>query len=301
MSAAESVSSLVVSTNLPSSCSALRTFGPIDEGPALVVEREIGAEALGGDQAAGGLGVIAAEAVELELQEVEDLLAMTLFPRGFLGVQAEDVAPAPLALANHDLLGAQIGRDLGVAPRAAQNLVLDLLHPADRRRQDVATGAAAELGEIGSGVEPGIADEQRPAEAHLTKIVLDPLDGRDVGGVARQDPGAHRHAVAGHGKRDDHLGIVIAAFLGVPALSQRREGQTPPLVVGDVLLVAFEPSGGGIVEDQVDVQLEQIDAVPEHLLLDRIAVLGQDVQRAIELIEGKVPGRRQPDPSSQRS
>jgi hypothetical protein len=82
---------------------------------------------------------------------------------------------------------------------------------------------------------------------------------------------------------------------GVPALAQRREGQAPPLVAGHVLLVALEPGGGGIVEDQVDVELEQVDAVPEHLLLDRIAVFGQDIQRPIELVEGKVLGRRQPD------
>jgi hypothetical protein len=43
--------------------------------------------------------MIARETVELELQELEDLLTMTLLPRGLLGVQAQDVAPAPLALA----------------------------------------------------------------------------------------------------------------------------------------------------------------------------------------------------------
>ena len=119
---------------------------------------------------------------------------------------------------------------------------------------------------------------------------------RDVGGVAGQDPGAHRHAVAGHRERDDHLRIVVAALLGVPALPQRREGQAAPALGRDVLVVAFEPGGGGVVEDQVDVELEQIDAVPEHLLLDRIAVLGQDVERAIELVEGEIPGLGQPDP-----
>jgi hypothetical protein len=82
----------------------------------------------------------------------------------------------------------------------------------------------------------------------------------------------------------------------VPALSQRGEGQAPPRVARDVLLVALEPGGGGVVEDQVDVQLEQVDAVPEHLPLNRIAMLGEDVQRAVELVEGQVPGRRQPDP-----
>ena len=71
--------------------------------------------------------------------------------------------------------------------------------------------------------------------------------------------------------------------------------RSAPALGRDVLVVAFEPSGGGVVEDQIDVELEQIDAVPEHLLFDRIAVLGQDVERAIELVEGKIPGLGQPD------
>ena len=220
---------------------------------------------------------------------------MTFLPLGLLDVEAEDVASAPLALADDHLLGAQVRRDLGVAPRAAQDLVLDLLHPADRRRQDVTAGTPAELGEIGPGIEPGIADEQSPAEAHLAKVILDPLDGRHVGGVAGQDPGADGHAIAGHGEGDDHLRIVVAALLGMSALSQWCEGQAPPLMGRDVLVVAFEPGGGGVIEDQIDVQLEQIDAVPEHLRLDRVAVLGQKIQRAIELVEGKIPGLRQPD------
>jgi hypothetical protein len=43
--------------------------------------------------------MIAGETVELELQELEDALAMVLLPRGLLGVQAQDAAPAPLPLA----------------------------------------------------------------------------------------------------------------------------------------------------------------------------------------------------------
>ena len=83
-------------------------LGAVDEGPALGVERQVRAEALGGDQAARGLGMIAGETVELELQEVQDLVAMALLPLGLLGVQAEDVAPAPLALADDHLLGAEV-------------------------------------------------------------------------------------------------------------------------------------------------------------------------------------------------
>ena len=67
-------------------------------------------------------------------------------------------------------------------------------------------------------------------------------------------------------------------------------------MAGDVLLVAFEPSRGAIVEDQVDVELEQIDRPPEHRLLDGVAVLGQDVQGAVELVKAEVMGFRQPHP-----
>jgi hypothetical protein len=81
----------------------------------------------------------------------------------------------------------------------------------------------------------------------------------------------------------------------MPALAQGGEGQAAPLVGCNVLLVALEPGRGGVIEDQVDVQLEQIDAVPEHLFLDGIAVLGQQVQGAIELTEGEIPGRGQPN------
>jgi hypothetical protein len=111
--------------------------------------------------------MIVAETLELELQEVEDRLAVALFPLRLRGVQAQDVAAAPFALADNHLLGAEVGRDLGIAPGAAQDLVLDLLYAPDRRRQDVAAGAPAELGEVGPGVETGITHEERPAEAQL--------------------------------------------------------------------------------------------------------------------------------------
>jgi hypothetical protein len=82
----------------------------------------------------------------------------------------------------------------------------------------------------------------------------------------------------------------------MPAPSQRREGQAPPLVTGDVLLVAFEPGRGRIVEHQVDVELEQVDAGPEHLRLDRVTVFRQEIQGAIELAQRKISGLRQPHP-----
>jgi hypothetical protein len=98
---------------------AIELLGPmdfvtIDERPTLVIEREIRAEALGGDQPASRLGMIAGKTVDLELQDGEDLVAVALLPFGLLDVQAQDIAPPPLAFADDDLLGAKVRRDLGV-------------------------------------------------------------------------------------------------------------------------------------------------------------------------------------------
>jgi hypothetical protein len=82
----------------------------------------------------------------------------------------------------------------------------------------------------------------------------------------------------------------------VPALAQWLERQPAPFMAGDVLLVTREPGGGGIVEDQVDIELEQIDRPPEHRLLDGVAVLGQDVQGAVELVKAEVARLGQPYP-----
>jgi hypothetical protein len=48
---------------------------------------------------------------------------------GRLLVEAEDVAPPALAATEDDLLGAQAGRDVGVAAGMARDLVADLGDP----------------------------------------------------------------------------------------------------------------------------------------------------------------------------
>jgi hypothetical protein len=57
-----------------------------------------------------------------------------------------------------------------------------------------------------------------------------------------------------------------------------------------VLLVDGEPGGGGVIEDQVDVELEQVGRPKEHLPLDRLGLHRQDIEGAIELVDLE-PGR----------
>lgn len=75
-------------------------------------------------------------------------------------------------------------------------------------------------------------------------------------------------------------------------LSKRLELQAAPGVAGHILLVGLEPGGGGIIEDQIDIQFEQINAVPEYLALDGITMLGEQVKRPVQLPEGEIPGFR---------
>lgn len=67
-------------------------------------------------------------------------------------------------------------------------------------------------------------------------------------------------------------------------------------MLGKIFLVGLEPGCGGVIEHQIHIELEQIDAVPEHRLLDRIAVLGEQVKGTIELAQSQMPSFRQPDP-----
>src|SRR4029079_16708402 len=97
---------------------------------------------------------------------------------------------------------------------------------------------------------------------HRAQIILDPLHRGDVRRVAGEHPGAHRHADTGDGQREHHLRVVVPAFLAVPALAQRLEGEPAPLLAGDVLLVTLEPGGGAVVEDQVDGEAYQVHTPP---------------------------------------
>src|SRR3954452_1540618 len=280
---------------------AVQLLGPADLGliqvrPAVVILAQVGAEPLGGEQPTGGLGMIRMQARQLGPEELEDLRPVPPLLVRLLPVQAQDVAPTALAPAEHDLLGTQLGVDLGIAARMREDLVPDLLHPPDRRGQDIAPGPLGERVAVGLRVQPGVAHEQDAAEPHLPQVRLDRLHGGDVGRVAGKHPGPHRHALTRDGQGDHHLRVVVPPLLAVPAPAQRREGQPAPLVGGDVLLVGLEPGGGAVVEHQVDVELEQVDRAPEHRLLDRGPVLGQEVHGAVELVQADVARLGQPHP-----
>src|SRR5208337_3999942 len=105
---------------------------------------EIAAIAAGRQQRASRLRMIRlalAQKVEFGREFAEHLLAMEALAFGFLGIEAEHIAAAALALANHDLL--------------------DLAH---RHGQDIAAETARERRHVLGRIHAGIADEHTAAE-----------------------------------------------------------------------------------------------------------------------------------------
>ena len=98
-----------------------------------------------------------------------------------------------------------------------------------------------------------------------------------VVGVAGPAPAAHRDAFAGHGQPDDDLRQIRAVVLGVPVAAER---------VVAVSRVAFEVGGGGVEEQQVDLEVEQVGDGEEHRFLHLGLGVGvdQEVHRPIGLV-----------------
>jgi len=126
------------------------------------------------------------------------------------------------------------------------------------------------------------------------QILLDAGDGGDIGGVARQHPRAHRHAVARDRHGDDDLRVGVAAFLTMAALPQWREQLAAPLLAVLVGFVDLEIRCGGVIEDKVDVEAQQVGAAQEHVALDLVGPDCQEVERAIELVDRELARFRQP-------
>ena len=58
--------------------------------------------------------------------------------------------------------------------------------------------------------------------------------------------------------------------------------------------IGFEVGGGGVIEDQIDIEAEQIGGAQEHVALDLVGPDSEEVERAVELMQGEILGLRQP-------
>lgn len=124
---------------------------------------------------------------------------MPLLARRLLGVVADGVAAAPLAVTDRDLLVLEVVGHLLVATGPGHHLLRDLTTAVDQHAEDVLAAAPRERLEVGLRHHPGIPDEHAAAKLPALQVLLYPLDGSDVDGVARETPVTDLEAVAGHG------------------------------------------------------------------------------------------------------
>ena len=206
---------------------------------------------------------------------------------GLLRVEAEHVATAAFPFADDHFLDLEVVGDRLVAAGPGEHLGFDLAQLAQRCRQDVAPETARQRQEIGRRIHPRIADKHAAAEPPGAQILLDPGDGGDIGGVARQHPGSHRHAVAGHCQRDDHLRLVVPPLFIMAAPAQRGIKAATPfggLFVGGVDL---EIGRRRVVEDQIDIEPEQIGRLQKDVALDLFRPRQEEVEGAVELVDAE--------------
>ena len=85
------------------------------------------------------------------------------------------------------------------------------------------------------------------------------------------------------------------SVLAVAALAQRREQPSAPQLSVRVGFVDLEVRRGGVVEDQVDIQAQQVGAAQEHVAFDLLRPDCEEVERAVELIDHELARFRQPD------
>ena len=227
---------------------------------------------LGGLAGADGL-----DPVELDGDAFQRGVAHGLLPLGFVGVVA-DHPPSVGGAVEADLLDAEVVADLGVAALPGQCLFDQGCPGPHPFPGDEVTAGAAQVVQVRGGGEPPVHDGDDPAQAPVPHAVLDLGQYGLVVGVAGPAPTPHRDPFLGHGQPDHDLGQVGAVVLGMPVSAERT--------VAFLLGVAFEVGGGGVEQQHVDLQVQQVGDGEEHRLLHPgLGVcLHQQVHRPVGLV-----------------
>src|SRR5579871_3103016 len=136
----------------------------VDAEPTACELPEVLAIAGTGDQFAGPLGVPVCLGLlhrrQLRRQVGDELRAVFALPRLLGRVVTDDVALSPFAVAEDDLLDAQVVAHLLVAARAREHLRADLVAGTHARAQDVLAAPERQGATVVGGVHPGVANER---------------------------------------------------------------------------------------------------------------------------------------------
>ena len=152
----------------------------------------------------------------------------------------------------------------------------------------------AEPLEIVLGHHPRIAHKDASAQFPPLQIVFDLGHGRDIHRIAREHPVSHRQAIARHRQPNDDLRGITAAIFRHPPFARRliglgtcRHAAFHQIVIAIALihLVDFKMQGGGIVEDQLHIQVEQIGEAEIQRLLNLFFMSFKHIHGAVEMVQ----------------
>jgi hypothetical protein len=195
---------------------------------------------------------------------------------GLVGVEADHEA---VVTADVDFLDLKVVAHGGIAALPGESGPDLVRSGAELLADDVAAAPAYQRPAVGGGGEAAVGDPHDLRERPLAQITPDLTDQSLIAGVTGPGPHPHRDAVAGDGHADDDLRQVLAGVLGLAVgaksgvahglLGRRVVGQTiAARVPGDglVTVLGLEVRAGGVEEQQVHLQVEQVGDLEVRLL-----------------------------------
>ena len=163
---------------------------------------------------------------------------------------------------------------------------------------DVPAGALLQEPPVRGGGEPAVGDPDDLAEHPVPHVGLDLPDQRRIGRVAGPGPDPDGDAVAGDGHADHDLRQVVTAVLGLAVGAEPRcLARVGVLLVAGLLaapvphgfrvgVLHLEVCGGGVEEQQVHFEVQQVRDLVEDLLFEIAADGVQPVHRPVARVVG---------------
>ena len=239
----------------------IRHRAAVDMQLAAFGSSQIAFEAAGSEHIDGPLGLsrMIFVAGQFVFEVFDDHLPVFGLPLGFFGVETKNVTSPSLTVADDNLFGLKVILEGGKRSSFTEHFPFDLGNGSHAAGQKIFATRLGQFRPIVRRVQARISNKHRPAEIPAAQIGANLGDGGDIGGIAGQNPTPYRNAVAGDGQGDHHLRRPVALF-GVSEFAQGGVG----LGIGVVILIIdMERGGGGVVENQINFQIEEVGGIED--------------------------------------
>lgn len=171
----------------------------------------------------------------------------------------------------------------------------------DGHAHDVAAPTGAQRLEILLRDHPRIPNEHTATQPPVLEFGLDFRDRGHIHRVARKHPVAHRKPIPSDREPHHDLRGVVSTILRLATLPWGAIGlcsrtDTAPyliaLTAAFILLVNLEVNRGGVVENELHIEIEQVGEAKVECLFNRLLARLQKVHRPVEVLQLNPSGAR---------